>query len=54
VAEGIVMVTEKRAIQHRAKDKKRDEGNDNALTAQDARVRTAEAKMQRRKPLLLR
>jgi len=52
VAEGMVMVTEKRAIQHRAIGQKRDEGNDNALTAQDARVATAEAKIAAEKAAL--
>jgi small-conductance mechanosensitive channel len=45
VAEGMVMVTEKRALQRRAIEQKSDEGKDDALTAQDAKMATAEAKV---------
>jgi small conductance mechanosensitive channel len=45
VAEGMVTVTEKLAIQRHAKQEESDEGTDQVLTAQDARVVTAEAKV---------
>jgi moderate conductance mechanosensitive channel len=45
VAEGMVTVTEKQAIQRQAKGQKPAEGTDHALTPQDARMATAEAKV---------